>query len=78
MDRDTDLETFRAAVREALTPLVEVFRENIRDRAFAEAIGELERILAASERVLDEELGVLDQLLYEELSRALSQNGAQA
>lgn len=78
LDRDTDLETFRAAVREALTPLVEVFRENIHDRAFGEAIGELERILAASERVLDEELGVLDQLLYEELSRALNQNGAQA
>lgn len=75
---DTDLEVFRSAVRQALTPLVEVFRENIRNRGFADAISELERILAASERVLDDELGVLDQLLYEELSRALNQNGAQA
>ncbi len=78
MNDDTDLEVFRGAVRQALTPLVEVFRENIQNRGFADAIGELERILAASERVLDEELGVLDQLLYEELSRALNQNGAQA
>jgi hypothetical protein len=75
---DTDLEVFRGAVRQALIPLVEVFRENIQNRGFADAIGELERILATSERVLDEELGVLDQLLYEELSRALNHSGAQA
>ena len=68
------LEQFRASVRAALAPLVADFRASIAHRPFSEAILELERILSASERVLDEELEVLDQLLYEELSRALGSN----
>ena len=68
------LEQFRASVRAALAPLVSDFRRSIAKRPFADAILELERILAASERVLDEELEVLDQLLYEELSKALGSN----
>ena len=66
-----DFDQFRAAVREALNPLIARFREGVRTRPFSEAIIELERVLEASERVLDEELEVLDQLLYEELSRAI-------
>jgi hypothetical protein len=71
-----DFDQFRAAVRAALDPLIARFREGVRTRPFSEAIVELERVLEASERVLDEELEVLDQLLYEELSRAIgSQDG---
>jgi hypothetical protein len=79
---DNEIDQFRAAVREALNPLIARFREGVRTRPFSEAIIELERVLEASERVLDEELEVLDQLLYEELSRAIgtqdrsSQDGA--
>ena len=68
---DNEIDQFRAAVREALNPLIARFREGVRTRPFSEAIIELERVLEASERVLDEELEVLDQLLYEELSRAI-------
>ena len=68
---DNEIDLFRAAVREALNPLIARFREGVRTRPFSEAIIELERVLEASERVLDEELEVLDQLLYEELSRAI-------
>ena len=68
---DNEINQFRAAVREALNPLIARFREGVRTRPFSEAIIELERVLEASERVLDEELEVLDQLLYEELSRAI-------
>jgi hypothetical protein len=68
---DKEIDQFRAAVREALNPLIARFREGVRTRPFSEAIIELERVLEASERVLDEELEVLDQLLYEELSRAI-------
>jgi hypothetical protein len=68
------IEQFRASVREALAPLVSDFRRSIAHRPFGDAILELERILSASERVLDEELEVLDQLLYEELSKALGNN----
>ena len=68
---DNEIDQFRAAVREALNPLIAHFREGVRTRPFSEAIIELERVLEASERVLDEELEVLDQLLYEELSRAI-------
>ena len=74
---DNEIDQFRAAVREALNPLIARFREGVRTRPFSEAIIELERVLEASERVLDEELEVLDQLLYEELSRAIgSQDSA--
>jgi hypothetical protein len=74
---DKEIDQFRAAVREALNPLISRFREGVRTRPFSEAIVELERVLEASERVLDEELEVLDQLLYEELSRAIgSQDSA--
>ena len=72
------LEDFRNAVRASLAPLVEAFRQKIQSRPFGEAVQELERILAASERVVDEELGVLDQLLYEELSRRLNPDNPQA
>lgn len=72
------LEDFRNAVRASLAPLVEAFRQKIQSRPFGEAVQELERILAASERVVDEELGVLDQLLYEELSRRLNPDSPQA
>ena len=68
---DNEIDRFRAAVREALNPLIARFREGVRTRPFSEAIIELVRVLEASERVLDEELEVLDQLLYEELSRAI-------
>jgi hypothetical protein len=74
---DNEIDQFRTAVREALNPLIARFREGVRTRPFSEAIIELERVLEASERVLDEELEVLDQLLYEELSRAIgSQDSA--
>jgi hypothetical protein len=73
-----DFEQFRAAVRAALNPLIAQFREQVRTRGFSDAIIELERVLEASERVLDEELEVLDQLLYEELSRAIGSQDQEA
>lgn len=77
-DDDRYLDDFRVAVRASLSPLVEAFRHKIQSRPFGDAVQELERILSASERVVDEELGVLDQLLYEELSRRLNPENPQA
>jgi CheY-like chemotaxis protein len=65
------LEQFRSSVRQALHPMVVQFRDRIRESAFSDAVGELEKVLESAEAVLDEELDSLDQLLYEELSRAL-------
>jgi hypothetical protein len=75
---DKYLEDFRASVRASLKPLVDAFRVRIVSRPFGDAVQELERILSASERVVDEELGVLDQMLYEELSRRLNPDNPQA
>ena len=66
------LERFRQIVRKALEPMLPLFRQRIGSSNFADAVDELERVLEATETVLDEELEVLDQLLYEELSRTLS------
>lgn len=77
-DDDKYLDEFRSSVRASLQPLVEAFRHRIISRPFGDAVQELERILSASERVVDEELGVLDQLLYEELSRRLNPDSPQA
>jgi DNA-binding response OmpR family regulator len=66
------LERFRQIVRKALEPMLPLFRQRIGSNNFADAVDELERVLEATETVLDEELEVLDQLLYEELSRTLS------
>ncbi len=65
------LEGFRLSVRQALSPMVQHFRERILETSFSEAVTELETTLENAEAVLDEELEALDQMLYEELSRAL-------
>jgi DNA-binding response OmpR family regulator len=65
------LERFRQSVRQALSPMVQHFRERILETSFTDAVTELENTLESAEGVLDEELEALDQLLYEELSRAL-------
>jgi DNA-binding response OmpR family regulator len=65
------LEEFRNSVRQALAPMVQHFRQRILETSFSDAVTELELILESAEAVLDEELEVLDQMLYEELSRAL-------
>ena len=65
------LEQFRQAVRQALSPMVQHFRERITQTNFSDAVTELEHTLESAEGVLDEELEALDQLLYEELSRVL-------
>jgi DNA-binding response OmpR family regulator len=65
------LEEFRNSVRQALAPMVQHFRQRILETSFSDAVTELEMILESAEAVLDEELEALDQMLYEELSRAL-------
>jgi DNA-binding response OmpR family regulator len=73
LTEEETLERFRQIVRKALEPMLPLFRDRIKHSTFADAVDELERVLEATETVLDEELEVLDQLLYEELSRTLSQ-----
>jgi DNA-binding response OmpR family regulator len=73
LTEEETLERFRQIVRKALEPMLPLFRERIQHSTFADAVDELERVLEATETVLDEELEVLDQLLYEELSRTLSE-----
>jgi hypothetical protein len=58
-------------VRQALAPMVQHFRQRILETSFSDAVTELELILESAEAVLDEELEALDQMLYEELSKAL-------
>jgi DNA-binding response OmpR family regulator len=65
------LEEFRNSVRQALAPMVQHFRQRILETSFSDAVTELELILESAEAVLDEELEALDQMLYEELSKAL-------
>jgi CheY-like chemotaxis protein len=65
------LEQFRYSVRQALSPMVQHFKERILETSFSDAVTELENTLESAEAVLDEELEALDQLLYEELSKAL-------
>ena len=71
ISQEESLERFRQSVRQALSPMVQHFRESILQTSFADAVTELENTLESAEGVLDEELEALDQLLYEELSRAL-------
>jgi CheY-like chemotaxis protein len=72
LTEEETLERFRLIVRKALEPMLPLFRQRIQSSSFADAVDELERVLEATETVLDEELEVLDQLLYEELSRTLT------
>jgi CheY-like chemotaxis protein len=72
LTEEETLERFRLIVRKALEPMLPLFRQRIQSSNFADAVDELERVLEATETVLDEELEVLDQLLYEELSRTLT------
>jgi DNA-binding response OmpR family regulator len=65
------LEEFRTSVRQALSPMVQHFRQRILETSFSDAVTELEMILESAEGVLDEELEALDQMLYEELSKAM-------
>jgi DNA-binding response OmpR family regulator len=65
------LEAFRNSVRQALAPMVQHFRHRILETSFSDAVSELELILESAEAVLDEELEALDQMLYEELSKAM-------
>jgi CheY-like chemotaxis protein len=71
ISQEESLERFRQSVRQALSPMVQHFRERILETTFTDAVTELENTLESAEGVLDEELEALDQLLYEELSRAL-------
>ena len=71
ISQEESLERFRQSVRQALSPMVQHFRERILETTFTDAVAELENTLESAEGVLDEELEALDQLLYEELSRAL-------
>jgi CheY-like chemotaxis protein len=72
LTEEETLERFRLIVRKALEPMLPLFRQRIQSTSFTDAVDELERVLEATETVLDEELEVLDQLLYEELSRTLT------
>ena len=72
LSEEETLERFRSVVRKALEPMLPLFKARIKSSNFSDAVEELERVLEATETVLDEELEVLDQLLYEELSRTLS------
>ncbi len=72
LSEEEALERFRLIVRKALEPMLPLFRQRIQSSTFTDAVEELERVLEATETVLDEELEVLDQVLYEELSRTLT------
>jgi CheY-like chemotaxis protein len=78
LTEEQTLERFRVIVRKALEPMLPLFRQRIQSNNFGDAVDELERVLEATETVLDEELEVLDQLLYEELSRTLTDEDRQA
>ncbi len=71
---DSYLISFREHVRAALKPLVGELHTRIEGKNFTDAVGQLEALLGSSEQVLDEELGALDELLYEELSRSMGSN----
>jgi DNA-binding response OmpR family regulator len=78
LDENETFERFRQVVRGALAPLVSVFHERVNSQPFGDAVEELERVLSSAEMVLDEELEVLDQLLYEAMSKVLANAQAQA